>query len=122
MTPSFGGIAIFGQDCSINVVELPRRQQKDTYFGVDGTERKDGGFTGRVAEASGVLHGVGIAGLAAAEELFRTYYDGVPRVLVDTLGRAWPGMKLEEFRPAGHAMLDSTGRAYRTYSARFATG
>jgi hypothetical protein len=119
---TFGGLDIFGDDLVMNVVDLPRREQKDTFFGIDGSERKDGGFTGRVAEAQGVLVGSGAAGLAAAEELFRSYNDGIPRILVDTLGRIWPAMKLVEFRPSGTAWPDGTGAVNRNYTAKFTTG
>lgn len=119
--PTYNGVAIFqtwGQ-VSITVAENPRDEQRDAFFGVNGMERKDGGSRGRVARVRGRLRGDGYAGLAVAESLFRSYRDGIPRVLVDTLGLAWPWMKLIRFEPQGEAMLGADGWCSREYAAEF---
>jgi hypothetical protein len=119
--PTFGNVQIFQAWglVSMTVAENPRDEQMDAYFGVNGVERKDGGSRGRVARVRGRLGGEGAAGLLAAETLFRSYVDGVPRVLTDTIGGSWAAMKLIRFVPEGEARLSADGSCWRDYSAEF---
>ncbi len=117
--PGFGGVEIFGIDLLITVNENPRDEHVAAFFGLEGRERQDGGGRGRVALVSGVLQGTGTAGLAFAETLFRSYHDGVPRVLVDTLGLSWLRMKMKRFEPQGRAYRDQDNQVCRAYRAEF---
>src|SRR3954463_13447387 len=98
---SFGGVGIFGTSVSMTTSDNPRECQVSSFFGVNGLETLDGGFRGRITRVNGVLFGPSSLLLAAAEGSFRTFNDGVARLLVDNLGTAWLNVRLLKFQPVG---------------------
>jgi hypothetical protein len=117
--PSYGGVNIFGASVTMSTVDSPREKQVNSFFGLSGLETLDGGSRGRVTEVGGILYGAGPAALAGAETTFRSFDDGVSRVLVDSLGAAWGNVVLQSFRPMGRVRQSPFGVFFRAYRARF---
>ena len=117
--PSFGGVNIFGTAVTMSTADHPREKQINSFFGISGLETLDGGMRGRTTTVSGVLYGNTSAALSGAEMLFRSYNDGVARILVDTFGTAWASVRLEVFQPAGRVKQSAYGAFFRPYQARF---
>ncbi len=117
--PNFGGISIFGSAVSMATADVARQSQVNSFFGINGLETLDGGFRGRVTKVRGVLSGSSSLGLAAAENLFRSYNDGVARTLVDNLGMVWTNVRLMGFQPHGRVRQSPNGTYFRTYQAQF---
>lgn len=117
--PSYGGVNIFGASVTMSTVDSPREKQINSFFGLSGIETLDGGSRGRVTEVGGILYGPGPAALAGAETTFRSFDDGVSRVLVDSLGTAWGNVVLHSFRPMGRVRQSPFGVFFRAYKARF---
>jgi hypothetical protein len=116
---SYGGVAIFGSSVSMTTSDYPRETQVNSFFGINGLESLDGGFRGRVTKAQGVLSGQSAIILASAEGLFRSYNDGVVRILVDNLGTVWPNVRLLTFQPLGRVRQSADGTYFRAYQAQF---
>ena len=116
---SFGGVMIFGAAVSMSTAEVPRENQLNGFFGVNGFESLDGGFRGRVTRVKGVLLGNSAVQLGAAEGLFRSFNDGVARPLVDTAGLVWPSTRLVAFQPSGRIRQSAYGIHFRAYQAQF---
>ena len=116
---SFGGSNIFGTAVSMVTVDNPRAKQINAYFGLSGLETLDGGSRGRITRATGLLFGQSPALLAAAEASFRSFNDGMARVLVDTLGVSWQNVRLDSFEPQGRIAQSAGGTFFRSYQARF---
>ena len=116
---SYGGVGIFGAAVSMTTSDYPRESQVNSFFGINGIEALDGGFRGRITRVRGVLYGQSVQWLAAAEGAFRTYNDGVARVLVDNLGTAWPSARLLRFQPIGMLRQSADGSYFRAYEAQF---
>jgi hypothetical protein len=117
--PSYGGSNIFGTAVTMSTVDQPRAKQVNSFFGLSGIEALDGGSRGRFTEVGGLLYGPSPASLAAAESTFRSFDDGVARVLVDNLGSAWGNVCLQSFRPMGRVRQSPYGYFFRAYKARF---
>ncbi len=117
--PSYGGTPIFGAAVSMTTADNPRECQVNSFFGVNGLEALDGGFRGRITRVRGVLSGSSSLSLAASEGLFRTYNDGLARILVDNLGAVWPSVRLLSFQPYGRARQSADGTFFRAYLAQF---
>jgi hypothetical protein len=116
---TYNGFAIFGSAVSMSTADNTRESQTNTFFGLSGLETLDGGFRGRLTRVRGVLSGISALGLAEAEGLFRSYNDGVARLLVDTSGTAWPNVKLRTFQPQGRVRQSINGTFFRAYQATF---
>ena len=116
---SYGGVPIFGAAVTMTTADNPRESQVNTFFGVDGLETLDGGFRGRITRVRGVLHGPSSQLLAAAEGQFRSFNDGLARLLIDNLGAAWPNVRLLTFQPHGRARQSPDGTFFRAYQAQF---
>lgn len=116
--PSFGGINIFGRSSRFMTSNNPSEAQVNHFFGTNGVERLHGGLTGRITMVSGVLAANSSANLAIVREAFRSYDDGIDRLLVDNLGVGWPNVVLESFEP-GDRVLRDAGGFYLTYRATF---
>src|SRR3954453_12784535 len=99
--PSFGGINIFGTAVSMSTSDNPRESQINAFFGLSGLETLDGGLRGRLTHVTGLLFGSTPYGLASAEASFRSFNDGMARVLVDNFGTAWQNVRLDLFQPHG---------------------
>jgi hypothetical protein len=119
MPASFGGIQIFGRSVSMVTTDNPTAEQLNHFFGLSGVERIDGGFTGRLTLARGVLSGSTSVNLGIAREAFRAYNDGFARVLVDTLGYAWPNVILKSFEQESPKLIRSGDGCYLAYRATF---
>lgn len=117
--PSYGGVNIFGTAVTMSTVDHPRSTQVNSFFGLSGLETLDGGSRGRVTEAGGVLFGPSPVALASAESTFRSFDDGLTRLLIDSLGTAWSNVVLESFRPLGRVRQSPQGVYFRAYRARF---
>jgi hypothetical protein len=117
--PSFGGVNIFGTAVTMSTIDQPRAKQVNSFFGLSGLEALDGGARGRFTDVSGLLYGASPALLAAAETTFRSFDDGVARLLVDSLGTSWQNACLESFRPMGRVRQSPFGVYFRAYRARF---
>ncbi len=116
---SYAGLAIFGAGLTMTTSENPRECQVNSFFGINGLETLDGGFRGRITRVQGVLTGQSAGLLASAEGLFRSYNDGVARLLIDNLGTIWPNVKLLKFQPIGRIRQSSNGTYFRSYQALF---
>jgi hypothetical protein len=116
---SYGSVGIFGTSASMTTSDNIRECQVNSFFGINGLETLDGGFRGRITRVRGMLAGESTLLLAAAEGLFRSYNDGVARVLVDNLGTAWPNVKLLRFQPFGRIRQSADGTFFRAYQALF---
>ena len=116
---SFGGTSIFGTAVSMVTADNPREKQLNAYFGLSGLESLDGGLRGRMTQASGLLYGGSPVSLATSESLFRSFNDGVARVLIDTLGVSWTSVRLDYFQPQGRVRRSPSGLLFRAYKARF---
>jgi hypothetical protein len=89
---SYDGNDVFGLAVHIQNIPMPAAQQVDSYFGSDGKTMLWGGTRGRTFEVKGVLFGVDIPSLIAAEAFLLSYADGITRVLVDPVGRVFPNV------------------------------
>lgn len=116
---TFNGDPIFGFLKTMTTVINPRAFQSNAYPAQNGTEELDNGLRGKFTTCAGLLFGDGPAGLAQAEAIFNSYYDGVPYVLVDNLGTSWDFVKLESFTPTGRVTRDAYNVYRRHYEARF---
>ena len=117
--PSYGGVNIFGTAVTMSTADHLREKQVNSFFGLSGLETLDGGARGRVTEVTGVLFGPTPGALATAESTFRSYSDGLTRVLVDSLGTTWTSVRLETFQPTGRVRQSPQGLFFRSYQARF---
>ena len=116
---TFNGIPIFGSAVEMLTVENPREEQLNAFFGLSGLESLDGGGRGGVTQVKGILGGLGAAGLGGAWSLFANFQDGQSYTLVDTLGTAWPDVKLRTFRPTSRIRTTDAGFMFRSYEAEF---
>lgn len=116
---SYGSVGIFGAAVSMTTSDNPRECQVNSFFGINGLETLDGGFRGRITRVSAVLSGQSSLLLASAEGLFRSYNDGLARVLIDNLGTAWPNVRLLRFQPLGRVRQSANGTYFRSYQALF---
>lgn len=117
--PSFGGVDIFGRAVSFVRQDNPREAQRVGAAGVNGVAVLDLGDRGRVTQVTGLLVGVNAAALNAAELLFESYKDGLPRSLVDSYGNTWLFVRLERFLPQGRIRQDGKWGYNRPYQAEF---
>lgn len=118
MPASFAGVpGFFGLSARLVTVDNPRGEQLNSFFGLSGLERLDGGLKGRYTLASGVLYGSNEAALAFVRESFRAKNDGLAYTLVDTAGVTWPFVVLETFEPGERILPDPRGY-FLPYKAR----
>ena len=116
---SFGATEIFGTDVSMSTRDNPRENRLKASFGLSGLESLDSVSPRRVTHASGFFRGNSRSCLSSAESVFRSFNDGVTRVLIDTLGVAWVNVRLESFQLNGLVRQSPDGMLFRSYSARF---
>ena len=116
---SYRGVPIFGRAVSVAPALHAREAQLNTFFGLSGVERLDGGDRGGELHVSGVSAGEGLPGLAASEQLFLSFKDGRCGTLVDQCGTAWQNAVLETFVPEGRIRQHLDGTCYRVYRAVF---
>lgn len=109
--PSYdGNTAIFGFSVRMRMTLNPQAEQLNAFFGVTGMQSLFGGLRGRVFLTNGVLFGSTVGDLNAAEALLVSYIDGVARVLVDTRGRTWVGVKMmAPYEPGERVLQDARG-------------
>lgn len=116
---TFGGSDIFGRAVTIVTEDLQLDRQENAFCGLNGVESLTIGERGLFSTATGLLVGSTSGDLAAAENTFRTYRDGIARTLVDTFGNSWSNVILEAFAPQGRVRQDAYHGYFRTYTARF---
>lgn len=103
----------------MKTADNPRQAQENKFFGLNGTERLDGGLPGRFTEVKGVHYGADLASFTAAQEGMRSYNDGLAYVLVDNRGVTWANVLLETFQPEGaKVQQDPYGGFWQPYTAR----
>ena len=78
----------------------------------------DGGFRGATFLGEGVITGVGITGLAIAENAFRSFNDGLFHTLTDTLGVIWTNVVFDQYQPIGRVKTSPAGVCFRQYRCR----
>lgn len=98
---TLGGSAIFGLAITVQMVEAEPAMQVDSFFGLDGTVSLFGGTRGRTFVVRALMVGADASGLAANLQALWNHNDGVGRVLVDSLGIAWPDVVYRGFRQEG---------------------
>lgn len=98
--PSFNGDDIFGFAVKMTTDDNPRGAQTNAFPGVSGLEELDQGLRGRFTVVTGIHSAPDPFSLAAAQNLFRSYNDGLAYVLVDTLGNTWSPVKYDSFSPS----------------------
>jgi hypothetical protein len=111
--PTFRGVAL-GQALSLTTAPAPRASANRQYFGETLTPIDAGGRGGTTVLLS-ALSGAGSLGLAQAEFAIRSLNDGVPGVLIDTLGVSWPNVLLDSIEPLGRVRQSPDGVMFRTY-------
>lgn len=97
---TYGGVNIFGVCKTIQGQDTDPAMQMTSYPGVDGCEVTHLGTRGMYLIARGILYGANAAAVIAAENLARTYRDGVPRTLIDNHGVAYSNVLLQKVDPA----------------------
>lgn len=85
----YDGYALFGSVVRCKHVPNANAAQVASYFGIRGTQSIDGGGRGRAFLIDGLWLAEATAELRGFETVLESYADGVPRVLVDTFGKAW---------------------------------
>lgn len=101
MDPTYDGAFIFGTACHVQMIPMPLRVQRDSYFGVNGTTALFGGAPGRTFQISGVLVADSLPDLVATLGTLLSYADGIQRTFTDTYGNAWPNVAFEnDFQPS----------------------
>jgi hypothetical protein len=118
-TPSYDGTYLFGRSVTVVMDQNPTEKQYNTFFGISGVLSLWGGGRGRLFMISGVLTGSDATALAAARALILSYDDGLARVLVDTLGVAWPGVIFDRFQQDGRILQLAGGGLAMPYRASF---
>lgn len=88
-TPTYGGVAVFGDAVRMRYTPVPLALQVTSYFGIDGQQAISGGSRGRTFEVSGVWLADTTEEIRAIEAAFLSYADGIARPLVDTFGASW---------------------------------
>lgn len=121
MPATYDGSPIFGLAVRMKTTVNPAADQVNSFFGIGGMESLFGGTRGRVTLVEGVLWGADVPSLAALEENFISYNDGLARVLVDTRGVTYDQVKFGAFEPVSERILQdsATGRYFRQYRASF---
>ena len=89
LDPPLDGSFIFGTACNVIHAPIPNQAQEDSYFGITGVTRIDGGGRGRLFHVHGVFVAADLASIAAAEATLLSYADGITRTFTDTYGRSW---------------------------------
>jgi hypothetical protein len=108
----------------MTTVGTQRAEMVNSFFGVDGVERIDGGFRGHTTVCRGRLRGLKSGGgaddLLAAIGAFRELFDGRSYVLVDSFGYSWNNVVMEAFDLDANAGVQQTPREYfQMYTAAF---
>lgn len=90
MTPTFGGLAMFGQAVNMHMTPNANAAQIAAFFGVFGVQSLDGGQRGRIHEVTGLMVGATPALVQANEIQWEQFATGISQLLIDTTGLAWP--------------------------------
>jgi hypothetical protein len=106
---TLNGDNIFGFSVQMPSQMNPTSQQLNSFFGVNGLQSLYGGLRGRVFMISGVLFGATLGDLAAAQNAWENYVNGIGYELVDTMGRAWSPVLLQPLVPQGRILVDYRG-------------
>lgn len=110
MTPSFGGLYLFGEAVHIEHTPNANAQQIAAFFGVTGVQSMTGGGRGRAFMIQGVLPGLNPALCVEAELYLLQFADGIARSLIDTVGIVWPNVVFHaEYQRVGGFLVNCTG-------------
>ncbi|MEJ7637530.1 MAG: hypothetical protein WKF75_05935 [Singulisphaera sp.] len=116
--PVYGGLPLFGNQCTVVTVDRPRAWSDSSTFGLSSQPGLDGGARGRVTTINGVLRGVSALGLAVAFEDLRQFNDGISRTFRDSNGQEWPQVQLEPVHPVGRIFRGSDGSVSQQFRVR----
>jgi hypothetical protein len=83
------GSPVFGVAVHVQHSPHPNAQQMNEFFGINGTQTLFGGQRGRTLLVSGVLLGVDLPEINAAETALLSFADGLPHTLIDDRGRVF---------------------------------
>lgn len=112
---SFGGNLVFGSAVRFTRSDNPREAQINSYFGLSGVERIDGGGRGGTFHVTGLHAGASVGALVTSQTALRDMQDGNAYVLVDTKGEAYPNCVLEGFKETGPVRQSPGGAFLQTY-------
>jgi hypothetical protein len=112
---SYDGANIFGAAVRIRHIPRAGAEQINSFFGITGTQAIYGGGRGRIFEVQGLFLAPNPLAIRAIEAALLSYADGVPRVLVDTYGTAWPNVIFKgEYQPGDLAFTaDGYAQPYK---------
>jgi hypothetical protein len=113
MTPTYGGLPIFGYAVNVAMVPNANASQIAAFFGVQGVQAMDGGGRGRAFEITGLMAGTTPASVQFGQQQLESLADGVARVLVDTTGFGWANVVYKnDFSWTGKYMWSPTLAAW----------
>lgn len=116
---SFNGFDL-GFIFQMPVAANPKARQINAYAGANGLEVIDHGSRGGTTFVEGAFGSSTTAGLSAVEQGMRSLMvDGRAYILVDTLGKSWPGVILVKYQPIGPIRPTFDGILTRRYEAEF---
>ncbi len=96
---SFDGQNLFDSGpYSIRPDAWERQLQRRGFAGLDGELVLDLGLRSRAIQQTGRLQGASASAVAALAEAIEAYQDGEPHELIDSHGRTYPSVILEEFQ------------------------
>jgi hypothetical protein len=115
---TFNGQNIFGTAVVVMGPNInPRRDQKNNFPGLNGTESLDMGDSGCHTTVQGRLYGASLGDISNAILLLLSYYDGRAYTLVTPEG-TWPNVKLESVQIESRGERDPNLGYTRRYTAR----
>lgn len=117
---SYGGLSL-GVAVSVRHAANPVAMRPSSFFGVHGIDVVFGGSRGRTFDVRGLLLGSYPGDLRAAVATLLSFADGVPRVLIDSDGVAWPDVVFTGRMEEGRRVFNPNGLGGMAleYRARF---
>jgi hypothetical protein len=114
----FGGYPL-GQSCQFAYLPASQPQGLSGVFGEDGLAGLAAGGRGGTSTVTAWLTAPSASELAQAQAGIRSLNDGVPRVLVDTLGFSWVSVVMRGFKPLGRVVQSPAGWFAQQFRAEF---
>jgi hypothetical protein len=119
MTPTYGGLPIFGRSPIVLVQDTDPARQENAYPGINGIESLPMGTRGRFIVVTGTHVAPTPAELVSAQNFFRSFKDGRPRPLMDTAGYIWPWAELQTFDPLNRRIIEGWYGSVQDFRAVF---
>lgn len=114
---TLNGSNVFGVATTFEAAFDPTAAQINEFFGVDGVMSLHGGERGFVVMVSGVFFGLSEADVVAAEGVFLSFRDGIPRTLVDNFARIYPNVIFDgPYQDWGRGIKPAAVGAYYGYA------